>query len=427
MLPTVVFYVLASQVSIFIVADEDSDYLDYSENDYNENLAENAWRHLLKSIKLQTRLVEVIKRYKNGYQQRGIERIGKNATARIKRQSEIEWIKKLILLAIDKKQCLPDWHRCQNILSKSQINNLFTNFRKYSDGFKDALDEILKVRIVGTKQHRKVQSYIKETMENLAWDVEFDKFTNNTPFGNMNFNNIIATHNPGACKRLVLACHYDSKYTETRKFVGAVDSAVPCAMMISLAQRLVEKLNEAKNDDITLQFIFFDGEEAFKQWGPTDSLYGSQHLAKKWENTILEKSETKRCPMQHNTMIDRIELFVLLDLIGAPNPSFLSQFKNTQSLFKQLIDIQKQLNKLALFETSGGEEVNYFKTKEGNGEVQDDHLPFLRRNVPIVHLICTPFPSVWHTDADNADNLDEASINNILKVLQIFIVQYLSL
>lgn len=31
-------------------------------------------------------------------------------------------------------------------------------------------------------------------------------------------------------------------------------------------------------------FIFFDGEEAFKSWGPKDSIYGARHLAEKWHN-----------------------------------------------------------------------------------------------------------------------------------------------
>uniref|UniRef100_A0A2H1WCL2 glutaminyl-peptide cyclotransferase n=1 Tax=Spodoptera frugiperda TaxID=7108 RepID=A0A2H1WCL2_SPOFR len=32
-------------------------------------------------------------------------------------------------------------------------------------------------------------------------------------------------------------------------------------------------------------FIFFDGEEAFRQWGPNDSIYGARHLAKQWQGT----------------------------------------------------------------------------------------------------------------------------------------------
>lgn len=42
---------------------------------------------------------------------------------------------------------------------------------------------------------------------------------------------------------------------------------------------------QVSNPDLTLQLIFFDGEEAFFSWSPTDSLYGSRHLAHKMENT----------------------------------------------------------------------------------------------------------------------------------------------
>lgn len=40
-------------------------------------------------------------------------------------------------------------------------------------------------------------------------------------------------------------------------------------------------------------FIFFDGEEAFKEWGPKDSIYGARHLAKTWNSnyTAYEQGE----------------------------------------------------------------------------------------------------------------------------------------
>lgn len=31
------------------------------------------------------------------------------------------------------------------------------------------------------------------------------------------------------------------------------------------------------------------------------------------------------------------------------------------------------------------------------GAIEDDHIPFVRKGVPVVHLIAAPFPSVWHT------------------------------
>ena len=62
-------------------------------------------------------------------------------------------------------------------------------------------------------------------MKDLGWSVEEDVFNDETPIGEITFRNIIATHNPKSCKRLVFACHYDSKYFKSGKFLGATDSA----------------------------------------------------------------------------------------------------------------------------------------------------------------------------------------------------------
>lgn len=43
----------------------------------------------------------------------------------------------------------------------------------------------------------------------------------------------------------------------------------------------LKRILEGKN--FGLMLIFFDGEEAFQNWSDSDSLYGSRHLAKKWE------------------------------------------------------------------------------------------------------------------------------------------------
>lgn len=72
------------------------------------------------------------------------------------------------------------------------------------------------------------------------------------------------------------------------QFVGATDSAVPCAIMLDLAEALNKLLDERKerlesgeedDEDVaetTLQLVFFDGEEAFKDWTATDSVYGAR-------------------------------------------------------------------------------------------------------------------------------------------------------
>ena len=75
-------------------------------------------------------------------------------------------------------------------------------------------------------------------LQNLGWAIEEDSFQDSTPYGTKNFTNIIATFQPEAKRKLTLACHFDSKYYENIRFIGATDSAVPCAMLLDLAKTL---------------------------------------------------------------------------------------------------------------------------------------------------------------------------------------------
>ena len=47
-------------------------------------------------------------------------------------------------------------------------------------------------------------------------------------------------------RRMVIACHYDSKISPTG-FLGATDSAAPCAQMINLAHTMRDELVKSKN------------------------------------------------------------------------------------------------------------------------------------------------------------------------------------
>ena len=78
----------------------------------------------------------------------------------------------------------------------------------------------------------------------------------------MSFSNIVATFHPNAPRRIVFACHYDSKYFNANSnFIGAIDSAVPCAMMLDMARTLgpaLEKLQSVINvENYCSDFFFF--------------------------------------------------------------------------------------------------------------------------------------------------------------------------
>ena len=105
----------------------------------------------------------------------------------------------------------------------------------------------------------------------------------------MPFVNVIATRDPpgsqeGDVSRLALVAHYDSKYTP-KGFIGATDSAAPCAMIMHVARSidaaLTKKWASGAVDDFEVehkgvQILLLDGEEAFKYWSDTDSLYGAR-------------------------------------------------------------------------------------------------------------------------------------------------------
>ena len=52
---------------------------------------------------------------------------------------------------------------------------------------------------------------------------------------------------------------------------------------------------------------------------------------------------------------------------------------------------------------------------------------FLLVGVPILHMIPTPFPYVWHRETDNESCLHYPTINNLNKIMRIFVSEYLHL
>ncbi|SRR6266404_5655292 len=70
----------------------------------------------------------------------------------------------------------------------------------------------LTCHIADTENHTLVRNYIVSTLRKLKWHIEEDTFVDSTPYGPKNFTNVIATKDPDAPRRVVLAAHYDSKY-----------------------------------------------------------------------------------------------------------------------------------------------------------------------------------------------------------------------
>lgn len=284
---------------------------------------------------------------------------------------------------------------------------------------KDVLGNIMRPRVVGTEGHRAVQEYIKSQLTDFGWTVGTDRFDEKTPMGVKTFENIVAYSNPDAEKFLLISAHYDSKHFPDAEFLGATDSAVPCAMMLNLLKTLQAPFNELKSrTDLGLVLVFFDGEEAFVNWSATDSIYGARHLAQRWEN---------------ENFLQRIKLFVLLDLLGTPDPNFYSYFKDTDDSYAMMMKAESRLTEAGQLIKQGSSGVirsqqqTYFQPHSVGMGIEDDHIPFLRRGVPILHLIPTPFPEVWHKLGDNGECIDYDTVENLNRILRLFVIEYLAL
>ncbi|KAJ3046127.1 hypothetical protein HDV00_003877 [Rhizophlyctis rosea] len=326
--------------------------------------------------------------------------------------------------------------RFRTTASKSDLHSLSTLSIKTSYSTTGPLlSPFLIPRVSGTENNRKVQQHIITTFESLNWHIEEDHFNDTTPYGVKPFNNIIVTKNPDAQRKLVLAAHFDSKYFPDFDFIGATDSAIPCAILVDIATTLNPLLEATETNDLTLQIIFFDGEEAFVDWTSTDSIYGSRHLAEKWENTLVASGINQDTgETSYTNLLSTIDVLVLLDLLGTPDTSIFNTQKSTTWMWDRLYDIQSRLLKAGLM-TQNLQSVMASRNGHGyvissqlnGGAVEDDHIPFLQRGVPILHAIAQPFPQVWHTEADNADAISPETVQDLALIFRVLVAEYLGL
>lgn len=108
--------------------------------------------------------------------------------------------------------------------------------------------------------------------------------------------------------------------------------------------------------------------------------------------------------MTTSTELSGIEHLILLDLLGAKQPFIQSYFLDTAWLFDAIAGAERRLGSAGAFEDAKGTSTTSYKSffvprrpeNRNYGYIEDDHIPFLKYGVSILHIIASPFPSVWH-------------------------------
>src|SRR5260370_19494546 len=155
-------------------------------------------------------------------------------------------------------------------------------------------------RPLGSANHKKVEDYILAHLK--ADEVENDTFTADTPEGKFPVHNIIAKFPGTKDGMIVIASHYDTNYPlRNTPYVGANDGGSSSALLLELANQLRGK----KREGYSVWLVWDDAEESVKPDTEvnflSDSLYGIQHLADKW---------------QADGTLKKIKAFLLADMIG---------------------------------------------------------------------------------------------------------------
>ncbi|KAI0837484.1 glutaminyl-peptide cyclotransferase [Hypoxylon sp. FL0890] len=332
-------------------------------------------------------------------------------------------------------------------LSDDALRNIPSGAEDFDIKSGSLLSPILIPRVPGTPGSIAVQHHFVDffSQQLPKWKIDWHNSTAKTPATgdtDIPFKNLIFTRDPpwaqvGDVGRLTLVAHYDSLYRPER-FIGATDSAAPCAMLMHVARSIDEALTKkweameesgdaglGLDDEKGVQILLLDGEEAWVSWTATDSLYGSRALAEKWESELHPALSAYRSPL------DSIRLFLLLDLLGAADPHVPSYFLPTHWAYQGMAKIEERMRKLGLLQSKpktpflpdSGKRVSQFN----KAYVLDDHVPFMMRGVEVLHIIPTPFPDTWHHMEDDGEHLDLATVDDWAKIVTAFAAEWMEL
>ncbi len=184
-------------------------------------------------------------------------------------------------------------------LSDNTLKNLPATGADFDIHNGPLLAPLLIPRVPGTPGSKAAQKHLVDFFSTALpeWTVEYQNSTSKTPMTgdrDIPFVNLIMTRDPpwtkpGEVGRLSLVAHYDSKLMP-EGFIGATDSAAPCAMILHAVRSVDDALTrkwsameaagnvDGLEEEQGLQVIFLDGEEAFLSWTDEDSLYGARYV-----------------------------------------------------------------------------------------------------------------------------------------------------
>jgi glutaminyl-peptide cyclotransferase len=230
-----------------------------------------------------------------------------------------------------------------------------------------------------------LRAYIRQQLGARGCALTLDDFSGATPGGPLLMQNIICRFPGKSGRAIAITGHYDTK--KLPDFIGANDGGSSTGFLLEMAT-VLQTIPHA--DDIYL--VFFDGEEAVREWTDADSLYGSRQLAQRWAA---------------DGTIGRLKALINVDMIGDKDLRLVFETNSAASLRNLVWNTAAAMGYSTEF-------------PHNPNSIGDDHMPFINAGVRALDLIdfdYGPNNSWWHTPADTIDKLDARSFEVVGAVL----------
>jgi glutaminyl-peptide cyclotransferase len=171
-------------------------------------------------------------------------------------------------------------------------------------------------RVPNTPEHYKTGDWLIETLRSYGAEVQVQAFQMRAFDGKMlNLRNIIATINPNATKRVLLAAHWDTRpfadkdsKDQDKPIDGANDGGSGVGVLLEIARTIHAA---EQKPGIGVDIILFDGEDYGR---PDDSKF--PYMQDDWCLGSQYWSKNKHVPNY------KANFGILLDMVGAENAKF---------------------------------------------------------------------------------------------------------
>ena len=121
-------------------------------------------------------------------------------------------------------------------------------------------------------------------------------------------------------------------------------------------------------------------------------------------------------------------MFVLLDVLGSVNPTVPSYLTITHWAYKHIADLENRLRQLALLEANPSSMfLPWSNETTERKEAVGDHIPFMDRGVPFLHILPDPLPVNRYAMENNGENLDLPTVRDWAKIISGFALEWLDM